>query len=107
MQHSGAADGAVSSTVSQVHAGCKQKSSSVDAADQTAGAGAKQPRCRRQRSSRTLPLSDKGSRASAGAYAYPREQSRSSGTAPDAPDRRDRRVADAFARGNSPGKRMR
>jgi hypothetical protein len=58
MQHSGAADGAVSSTVSQVHAGCKQKSSSVDAADQTAGAGAERSRSRPCRGSRPRLLSD-------------------------------------------------
>jgi hypothetical protein len=40
-----------------------------------------------------LPVSDKGGRASAGADAYPRGQSRSSGTAPAVPGRRDRRVA--------------
>jgi len=42
MQHSRGADGLVSSTVSQVHAGCKHQSS-VAAGDETAGAGAKQP----------------------------------------------------------------
>ena len=36
--------GPLSSTVSQVHAGCKQKSSSVGAVDQTAGTGARQRR---------------------------------------------------------------
>ena len=40
MQHSGAADGPVSATVSQIHAGCKQTSSSAAAVDETAGAGA-------------------------------------------------------------------
>jgi hypothetical protein len=44
MQHSKGADGLVSSTVSQVHAGCKHQSSSVAACDETAGAGAKRPR---------------------------------------------------------------
>src|SRR5450755_3447847 len=45
IQHSGAArPGPVSSTVSQVHAGCKQKSSSVGAVDQTAGPGASRSR---------------------------------------------------------------
>jgi hypothetical protein len=45
MEHSGAADGSASSTVSQVHAGCKQKSSTVGRLDETrcwcnpAGAG--------------------------------------------------------------------
>jgi hypothetical protein len=43
MQHSRGADGLVSSTVSQVHAGCKQQSSSVAAGDETAGVGADQP----------------------------------------------------------------
>jgi hypothetical protein len=42
MQHPGAADGPAGSTVSKVHAGCKQKSSSVAAVDETAGAGATQ-----------------------------------------------------------------
>jgi hypothetical protein len=41
MQHSGAADGRVSSAISQIRPGCKQKSGSVGAVDQTAGAGAK------------------------------------------------------------------
>jgi hypothetical protein len=36
----GAADGPVSCTVSQVHASCKHKSSSLDAADETGAAGA-------------------------------------------------------------------
>jgi hypothetical protein len=40
------ADGLVSSTVSQVHAGCKHQSSSVAAGDQTAGAGAEHSRAR-------------------------------------------------------------
>jgi hypothetical protein len=44
MQHSGAADGPVNATVSQIHAGCKQTSSSVAAVDETAGAGAIQQR---------------------------------------------------------------
>jgi hypothetical protein len=44
MQHSGAADGPVSSTVSQARAGCKQKSGSVGAVGQTAGVGAKRSR---------------------------------------------------------------
>ena len=39
--------GPVSSTVSQVHASCKHKRSSVHADDETAGAGAKRP-CRAQ-----------------------------------------------------------
>jgi hypothetical protein len=39
--------GPLSSTVSQVHAGCKQNSSSIGAVDQTAGTGAKRSRLRR------------------------------------------------------------
>jgi hypothetical protein len=40
MQHSGAADGRVSSTVSQDPCACEHKSGSVGAVVQTAGAGA-------------------------------------------------------------------
>src|ERR1039458_10732374 len=40
MQHSAAADGRVSATVSQIHAGCKQTSSSAAAVDEAVGAGA-------------------------------------------------------------------
>jgi hypothetical protein len=49
-----------------------------------------------------LLLADKGSRAIAGAHAHLRGQSRSSGTAPGAPDRRDRRVANAITRFAAP-----
>jgi hypothetical protein len=53
MQHSGAADGHVSPAVSKDPRASKHKRSSVDAVDQTAGAGAKRSpdsrdRCRRQ-----------------------------------------------------------
>jgi hypothetical protein len=66
----------------------------LDRALGASASGANQSRHRRRDASQAWPLPDKGSRASAGAYSYPREQSRSSGTAPDAPDRRDRRVAE-------------
>jgi len=46
IQHSGVPAGPVSSTASQARADCKQKRSSVDALDQTAGAGATQQRRR-------------------------------------------------------------
>jgi hypothetical protein len=54
-----------------------------------------------------LLLPDKGSRASAGRLCTPRGQSRSSGTAPGAPDRRDRRVAVALVRCGPARKRKR
>ena len=43
-EHSGAADGPVSSTVSQAQPNCKQKSSDVNVDDQTAASGARQRR---------------------------------------------------------------
>jgi hypothetical protein len=46
-EHSGAADGQVSSAVSQDSRACKQKSGSIGAVDQTAASGAKQRRCPR------------------------------------------------------------
>jgi hypothetical protein len=45
-EHSGAAERPIGSTFSQVHAGCKQKSGSIGAVDQTAASGAKQPPAR-------------------------------------------------------------
>jgi hypothetical protein len=44
MQHSGAADGPVSSTVSQHHAGCKHKSGSLGVVVRTGPVGAKRAR---------------------------------------------------------------
>ena len=46
-EHSGAADGQVSSAVSQDSRACKQKRSSVDVVDETAAPGARQRRYRR------------------------------------------------------------
>jgi hypothetical protein len=58
---------------------------------------ANEPRCRCPGCCSARPLPDKGSRARRRPCA-PRGQSRSSGTARGAPDRRDRRVAKAVAR---------
>ena len=44
-----------------VHTGCKQKSNSVAALDQTAGAGAEEPRCGRRSRRRALPQPDRSS----------------------------------------------
>jgi hypothetical protein len=93
--------------VSHDRAGGKHKSSSVGAVDQTAGVGAEQPRSQRQCCGRPPPLPDKGSRASTGPPRAQRRQSQSSGTAPGAPNRRDRRVAEALAHSASARTRMR
>jgi hypothetical protein len=79
MQHSGAADGPVSATVSQIHAGCKQTSSSVAAVDETAGAGAEQRPCRRRRRYRGLLLPDRGSDDDRAGSAYTRRHECRSG----------------------------